>query len=78
MREAKDILEAAMKLDARQREDLADALWDSLERGDEEVAVQQAWEEEIARRCKEIDEGKAEFVEWSAVKAEIARRLGVK
>ena len=78
MPHAKEILEAAMKLDSRQREYLADALWDSLEHGDDEVAVEKAWEEEIARRCKEIDEGKAEFVEWSVVKAEIARRLGEK
>jgi putative addiction module component (TIGR02574 family) len=78
MAHAKEILEAAMKLDPRQREHLADALWDSLEHGDDALTLEKAWEEEIARRCKEIDEGKAEFVEWSVVKAEIAKRLGEK
>ena len=73
---AKEIIEAALKLDPDDREQIADALWDSLDHGDDEASVEKAWEEEIARRSKEIDEGRAEFVSWEEVKAEIARRLG--
>jgi hypothetical protein len=51
---------------------------DSLENGDDEQAVDKAWEEEVAKGSQEVDKGKAEFVEWSTVKAEIARRLGEK
>ena len=73
---AKKILESALSLPPEDREKIADALWDSLEHGDDEASVEKAWEEEIARRSKEIDEGRAEFVSWEEVKAEIAKRLG--
>jgi putative addiction module component (TIGR02574 family) len=72
---AKKILESALSLPAEDREHIADELWDSLEHGDDETSVEKAWEEEIARRSKEIDEGRAEFVSWEEVKAEIAKRL---
>ena len=73
---AKEIIEAALKLDPEEREQIADALWDSLDHGDDEASVEKAWDEEIARRNKQIDEGGAELVEWNDVKAAIARRLG--
>ena len=73
---AKQILEAALQLDPKERELIADALWDSLEAGDDEVSVEKAWEEEVARRAKELDEGRAEPVDWDDVKARIANRLG--
>jgi putative addiction module component (TIGR02574 family) len=59
---AKEILESALKLDPAERELLADALWDSLEHDDDVASVEKAWEEEIARRSKEIDEGRSELV----------------
>ena len=73
---AKEIIEAALKLEPEEREQIADALWDSLDHGDDEASVEKAWDEEIARRSKELDEGRAELVGWEDVKAEIARRLG--
>jgi putative addiction module component (TIGR02574 family) len=72
---AKDVLEAALKLNPEERERLADALRDSLEHGDDDSSVERAWEEEIERRCKEVDDGRAEIVAWDDVKAEIAKRL---
>ncbi|HEY4394530.1 MAG TPA: addiction module protein [Polyangia bacterium] len=72
---AKKILESALSLPPEDRERIADELWDSLEHGDDETSVEKAWEEEIARRSKEIDEGRAELVSWDEVKAEIAKRL---
>lgn len=73
---AKEIIEAALKLDAKERELIADALWGSLEHGDDEASVGSAWDEEVARRAKELDEGRAELVDWDDVKARIANRLG--
>ncbi|MEP6655524.1 MAG: addiction module protein [Myxococcales bacterium] len=73
---AKEIIEAALKLDPQERELIADALWDSLEHGDDEVSVEKAWDDEVARRAKELDEGRAELVDWDDVKAKIAHRLG--
>jgi putative addiction module component (TIGR02574 family) len=55
-----------------------ETLWDSLAHGNDEASVEQAWEAELARRSKEIDEGRAEFVSWEEVKAQIAKRLGEK
>jgi putative addiction module component (TIGR02574 family) len=72
---AKKILESALSLPPEDREHIADELWDSLEHGDDEASVEKAWEEEIARRAKEVDEGRAEFVSWEDVRAEIAERL---
>jgi putative addiction module component (TIGR02574 family) len=72
---AKKVLESALSLPPEDREHIADELWDSLEHGDDETSVEKAWEDEIARRTKEIDEGRAEFVSWEQVKAEIAKRL---
>lgn len=75
---AKKILESALGLPPADREYIADELWDSLEHGDDEASVEKAWEAELARRSKEIDEGRAEFVSWDEVKAQIAKRLGEK
>ena len=73
---AKKLLESALSLPPDDRELIADELWDSLEHGDDEDSVEKAWEAEIARRAKEVDEGRAELVSWEDVKAQIAKRLG--
>jgi putative addiction module component (TIGR02574 family) len=72
---AKKVLESALSLPPEDRERIADELWDSLDHGDDEASVETAWEEELARRSKDIEEGRAEFAAWEDVKAEIARRL---
>jgi putative addiction module component (TIGR02574 family) len=76
MLRAKEILDAALALEPHEREKIADDLWDSLERDHDQASVEKAWEDELARRAKEIDEGRAELVEWNDVKARIAKRLG--
>jgi putative addiction module component (TIGR02574 family) len=73
---AKKILESALSLPPEEREYIADELWDSLEHGDDEASVEKAWQAELARRSKDIEEGRAEFVSWEEVKAQIAKRLG--
>jgi putative addiction module component (TIGR02574 family) len=75
---AKKILDSALSLPPDDREYIADQFWDSLEHGDDEASVEKAWEAELARRSKEIDEGRAEFVSWEDVKAQLGKRLGEK
>jgi putative addiction module component (TIGR02574 family) len=64
-----ELLKAALELAADEREQLAEALWASLEGGTDEE-VQQAWAEEIERRMDEADAGKVKSVPWPEVRAE--------
>jgi hypothetical protein len=48
----------------------------SLEEGHDQASIDKAWDDEPARRAKELDEGRAEIVELDHVKAQIAKRLG--
>jgi putative addiction module component (TIGR02574 family) len=76
MLRAKEILSAALELEPHERERIANDLWGSLEEGHDQASIDKAWEDELARRAKELDEGRAEIVEWDDVKAKIAKRLG--
>lgn len=65
-----DLLKEAMELPPEARAALAGSLIDSLDDHlDDDVEV--AWEAEIARRIRELDEGKVKLVPW----AEARRRL---
>lgn len=55
---------------------IANDLWGSLECDHDQASIDKAWDDELARRAKELDEGRAELVEWDEVKATIAKRLG--
>ena len=68
--QTEDVLREALKLPAEARAALAGSLLDSLDDTIDEDA-ESAWEIEIARRIKEIDEGRAELIPWS----EVRRRL---
>jgi putative addiction module component (TIGR02574 family) len=59
---AQQILSAAMTLPPEEREEIAEQLLGSLE-GDGETSLSPAWQTEIRRRLKEIDEGTAELVD---------------
>jgi putative addiction module component (TIGR02574 family) len=76
MLRAKEILHAALELEPHERERIANDLWSSLEEGHDQTSIDKAWDDELARRAKELDEGRAEIVEWDDVKAKIAKRLG--
>jgi len=69
-RNAAELLREALELPPEARASLAGSLIDSL---DDEVdeGVEAAWDAEIARRIRELDEGKIKVVSW----AEIRRRL---
>ena len=73
--EADDLLKKALTLPANERATLAGSLIDSLEEVDE-ASVQDAWDEEIARRIEELDSGKAETISWDEVRRRIATKLG--
>ena len=65
-----DLLKEAMELPPEARAALAGSLFDSLDdQLDEDAEV--AWDAEIVRRIRELDEGKVKLVPW----AEARRRL---
>jgi putative addiction module component (TIGR02574 family) len=65
-----ELLKEAMELPPAARAALAGSLIDSLDdQVDEDAEV--AWDAEIARRIRELDEGKVKLVRW----AEARRRL---
>ena len=73
--EADDLLKKALTLPANERATLAGSLIDSLEEVDE-GSVQDAWDDEIARRIEELDSGKAKTIPWDEVRRRIAAKLG--
>jgi putative addiction module component (TIGR02574 family) len=69
-RNAADLLKEALELPSEARAALAGSLIDSLDDQVDEGA-EAAWDAEIARRIRELDEGKVKLVPW----AEARRRL---
>lgn len=73
--EADELLKKALTLPATERATLAGSLIESLEEVDE-GSVQDAWDDEIARRIEELDSGKAKTISWDEVRRRIAAKLG--
>lgn len=69
-RNAAELLREALELPPEARASLAGSLIDSLDENVDE-GVEAAWDAEIARRIRELDEGKVKLVPW----AEVRRRL---
>lgn len=63
----------AMKLSPEERADLADMLWLSVHSAEE---VEAAWDEEIARRIRQIDAGEVECIPWDTAMAELRAKYG--
>jgi len=72
--EANELLKKALELPAEERSALATSLIDSLE-VTEDSAVEEAWNDEIARRLQEIDSGRAAMVPWADVRRRISLKL---
>lgn len=72
----KDILEAALKLDEDDREILATELTASLHGGFASAEIEAAWDEELRRRTKSIDDGTATLVPAEEVFARLEKRFG--
>jgi putative addiction module component (TIGR02574 family) len=62
-----------MKLSPEERADLAEMLWLSVDSAEE---VEAAWDEEIARRIRQIDAGEVECVPWETAMAELRAKYG--
>ena len=71
---AQDIISEALRLPKQARALLAEKLLESLDAG-EEFEVSQEWQEEIRRRCRELDEGKAKLIPSDEVFDEVSRKL---
>lgn len=67
------LFDSAMKLPADQREDLAARLYSNLH---DDLPLDPAWNEEIARRVSELDSGKVKLVPAEEVHWKMRERLG--
>lgn len=67
----KEILEAMLKLDAQERARIAHEIIRSLDEDASDAGVEQAWEDELARRADEIDAGTVKLEPWSKVRQEL-------
>jgi putative addiction module component (TIGR02574 family) len=72
MTTAERLLQQAMQLSSDERELLAIELFATLEK---EPGYDEAWEAEIERRIKEIDDGTVEMIPGEHVMAELRERL---
>ena len=64
------ILEEALTLPTGDRAKLAASLIRSLDPHSEE-GVEEAWREEVARRVRDLDEGRVETIDWAAARERI-------
>lgn len=71
---AKQIIEAALKLDPAERVHVAEAIWESVG-GDATEDVERLWREELARRRGKIESGQAKFFSTDEVRAEAKKIL---
>ena len=74
--DATELLKRALALSEAERAELAGSLLESLDGAPEDpAAVEAAWNEEIARRIKDLDSGKAQTVPWEEVRHRISSKL---
>jgi len=67
--EVSDLLKRALALPVGERAALANTLLDSLETTNQ--SVQEAWDEEVARRMIDLNAGKAVTVPWEQLHREL-------
>ena len=72
---AEALLRDALDLDERERAEMAAALLESLEPAVDEAEIEQAWQEEVARRVAALDSGQAELIPWEEVRKQLLSRL---
>jgi putative addiction module component (TIGR02574 family) len=71
---ARKVLDLALALPEREREELARALSDSLL--PEPLDLADDWRVEVARRLEALERGDSELVSWEAVDASLRRHSG--
>lgn len=64
------VLEEALKLTAQERAEVAEQLLASLDEAPD-VDVEQAWQEEVQRRLRQVERGEVKTIPWE----EVQRRL---
>lgn len=69
--QAQHLFEAAMKLPDNEREKLADRLYSSIEDDERD----EAFEETVARRVAEIENGTAKLVDWEDLRRELQESI---
>ena len=72
--ETENVIRQALQLPREARALLAERLLESLD-FEEPFEVSSEWKEEIARRCREIDEGTVELIPGEDVLKEAAKEL---
>lgn len=72
--QASSLLQKALELSEEERAELASSLLESLDPVRQQ-GVQEAWNEEIAKRIAELDSGLAETVAWPEVQRRISAKL---
>jgi putative addiction module component (TIGR02574 family) len=70
-----ELRDELLKLPAGEREELADAPYESLDDEPVDPAWERAWSVEIARRVQEIADGKARLVDADEMHAELRDEL---
>lgn len=76
-REATELLKRALSLTEEERALLAGSLLDSLD-ATTDVEVEAAWQQEIARRLEELDQGRAKTVPWTEVRKHLSAKLSAR
>ena len=71
---AKEIIEAALKLEPESRAEVAEGILESLE-SSSYGELSPAWEEEIERRVREIEDGRVQMIPAEQVFTEIEASL---
>jgi putative addiction module component (TIGR02574 family) len=74
--EVSDLLKRALALPVDERAALANTLLDSLELTNQ--SVEEAWDEEVARRMKDLNAGKAVTVPWEELHRELLAMVNEK
>jgi len=69
---AKEIIEAALKLEPIERGRIAETLWQSLE---DPATVETAWSEEIRRRIMAADANQIDSASWEETHDELIAEL---
>src|SRR5687767_3068168 len=71
---AEQLFQKVMTLPVKQRVQLAEAVLDASQTG-EEFVIHPAWKEELERRSKLVDSGEMSTSPWSEVKERVRRHL---
>lgn len=69
-----NLLRQALELSDTERADLAGALIESIDQG-EDAGAEAAWDTEIAKRVAELERGDVQTVPWEEVRTRIDAKL---